>query len=140
MILFAETYGKCIATFCASSDNLSKAENILKTKDRKRRFSCTKAENMLKTSQLEKHVGTQNLGDKLFGQAGACAGGKRLSFARCTGGLPPPSSIRDRRCNSAIRDRRCNSAIGDRRYNSRFSRRVLRGAPAGRESGATVAA
>jgi hypothetical protein len=65
MILFAETYGKCMVTLCPLGGNRPKAENILKTKDRKRRFSSTKAENILKTSRLLKHVGTRNLSDKL---------------------------------------------------------------------------
>jgi hypothetical protein len=65
MILFAETYGNCEATLCPSEANRHEAGNILKTKDRKRRFSKNEAGNMLKISQLPKNAGTQNLGDRL---------------------------------------------------------------------------
>jgi hypothetical protein len=44
-----------IATLCPPSDNVSKADNILKTKSRKRHFSPTKAENMLKRKPFTKN-------------------------------------------------------------------------------------
>jgi hypothetical protein len=69
VILLAETSGNCMATSCPLSDNVSKAENILKTKDRTRRFSFAKAENILKESQLLKTMGKWNLGDNLSGDA-----------------------------------------------------------------------
>jgi hypothetical protein len=44
---------------------VSKAENILKTKGRKKDFSPTKAENILKTSQFQEAVGTLQKHDKM---------------------------------------------------------------------------
>jgi hypothetical protein len=67
-VTFGKTCGICIATSCPLDDNVSEAENVLKTKDRKRRFCKNEAENILKLNQLPKTVETQNLGDKLFGQ------------------------------------------------------------------------
>ena len=68
MILFAEIYGNHTVTSCPFRANDPKAENLLKTKGQKRRFSFAKAENILKIRQLLKPEGTQNLGDKLFSE------------------------------------------------------------------------
>ncbi len=81
LILSAETYGNCMATSCPSGANKYEAENMLKTKDRKRQFSKNEAENMLKTKQLPKTVKTQNCSDKLSCHAECCARGKRLFSA-----------------------------------------------------------
>jgi hypothetical protein len=72
VIRLAEIQGKIIATSCPSTDNLSKAENILETKGRKRLFSIAKAENILKTSGLKNTMKIGIRGDKLFGQAERC--------------------------------------------------------------------
>jgi hypothetical protein len=55
-ILFAETYGDFMATSCPSGANAPKAVTLLKTKDRKRQFSCTKAVRILKKSRLQKSM------------------------------------------------------------------------------------
>jgi hypothetical protein len=44
-----------MATSCPPSDYVSKAENILKTKARKKDFSPAKAENILKSKPLTKN-------------------------------------------------------------------------------------
>jgi hypothetical protein len=67
MILGAETPENDMVTLYPSTANRPKPENLLKTKVRQSRFSFAKPENMLKKRQLPKMVGTQNLGDKLFG-------------------------------------------------------------------------
>jgi hypothetical protein len=51
--LLASAITNCMATACPSGDNLSEAENILKTKGRVRAFSKNEAENILKTSQFQ---------------------------------------------------------------------------------------
>jgi hypothetical protein len=78
MVLFVKSDTNCMAALCPSGADKHEAENILKTKDWKRRFSKNEAENVLKTSQLTKHVGKQNYGDKLLSQGERCAG--RIRF------------------------------------------------------------
>ena len=77
MILFAEIYGNRTVTSCPFRANDPKAENLLKTKGRKRRFSFAKAENILKKSQLSKTMEMQNVGDKLFGHVAAVSDRRR---------------------------------------------------------------
>src|SRR5208283_1936954 len=93
MVLFAENHGKCIATSCPSSDNLSKAENTLKTKDRKRRFPCTKAENILIKSRLQESMEIGNEHDKLSWQAKRCASVTRRRYWRCNTAELNPSAM-----------------------------------------------
>jgi hypothetical protein len=85
-ITLARTYGICVATSCPSSDYVYEADNILKTKDRKRLFSKNEAEKILKTDQLPKTIGMRNLGDKLYGQGAHCtiekAGGGERGMRR----------------------------------------------------------
>src|SRR5271165_624296 len=81
MLRCAENYPKFLATLCPPSGILSEAENLLKIKDRKKRFWQNEAENILKTKSLPKTVGMQKLGDNLFLRAESCGGRKRLTFA-----------------------------------------------------------
>jgi hypothetical protein len=55
----AESCGNFVATLYPSGAKENKAQNLLKTKDRKRQFSKNEAENILKTSLLPKTVGAQ---------------------------------------------------------------------------------
>jgi hypothetical protein len=48
----------CTATLCPPAAIINEAENILKTKGRKRAFSKNEAENILKRSQLLETVET----------------------------------------------------------------------------------
>ena len=59
------TYTDCMATSCPLGDNVPKAENILKTKGRRRAFSQNEAENILKKSYLQETVGTPKEHDKM---------------------------------------------------------------------------
>jgi len=52
-IFLASPPADCMATLYPPTAQTPKAENILKTKGRKRAFSPTKAENIRKTSQLQ---------------------------------------------------------------------------------------
>jgi len=78
---WAEKYGDSVETSCPSGLNKREPGNLMKTKDRRRRFQKNEPENMLKRSQLPKTAGNPNWGDKLFGQAERGAGRKRFSFA-----------------------------------------------------------
>ena len=70
----AKIYGNCISTLSPSGGNKNEAENILKTKGRKRWFLKNEVENILKTSQLAKTAGGRNSSDILSCQADGCAG------------------------------------------------------------------
>ena len=52
-----------------SRAQVTKADNILKTKGGERRFSSAKVGNMLNISRLSEYFTMRNIGDKLFGQA-----------------------------------------------------------------------
>ena len=55
MLPFMRRCGDFMATSCPPVDHLSEAENTLKTKDRKKRFSKNEAENMLKEKAVTKN-------------------------------------------------------------------------------------
>jgi hypothetical protein len=50
-----------VATSCPSIAKKHEAENMLKTKDRKRAFSKNEAENILKTNPLTKNRGDSKI-------------------------------------------------------------------------------
>jgi hypothetical protein len=87
----AKKYGDRAATSCPSGLNNREPGNLMKTKDRRRRFQKNEPENILITSQLPKTAGKPNGGDKLSGQAERGVGRKRLSLTMRTApaGLKP---------------------------------------------------
>ena len=68
-----------MATSCPPVAKNHEAENMLKTKGRKRAFSKNEAENILKKSHLQKTVGIRKEHDKMSAegtpQAGLTVGG-----------------------------------------------------------------